>query len=220
MKRGPNIASINWIYFMLLAIPELASGQNNCVLKKDKDNIKVYSCKTQDSEFKAVRAEFELNASIEDYIAVVLDVDSYKEWHYRVVNPRLLTKTNDFELIYYTQISAPWPVSNRDMVLRLKLDQNTKTKVLTVIIESISDYLPVTKHVVRIPESYSKLTLTPMENTKLKAEYYIQVDPGGQIPAWVVNSVSTQAPYETFKKLIDKVERLSKNTASASLIVN
>ena len=203
-----------------LAIPELSSAQNDCVLKKDKDNIKVYSCKTPDSEFKAVRAEFELNATIEDYMAIVLDVDRYKEWHYRVINPRLLHKTSDTELIYYTQISAPWPVSNRDLILRLNLDLNINTGVLTVTLESISDYLPAVDNVVRIPESFSRMTLTPIGNSKLKAEYFIQVDPGGSMPAWVVNMVSTQAPYETFKNLIDRVESLNKNTASASLKVN
>ena len=205
---------------LLLASFVLVSAQNNCTLKKDKDNIKVYSCKTPGSEFKAVRAEFELNASIEDYMAIVLDVDRYKDWHYRAVNPRLLNTISDTELIYYTQISAPWPVSNRDLILRLKLDLNTETSVLTITLESISDYLPREDNVVRIPESYSKMTLTPMGNSKLKAEYFIQVDPGGQIPAWVVNMVSTQAPYETFKNLIERVEWRRKNTASASLIIN
>ena len=220
MKTRLTIARISCFLILTLAIPEIAFSQNNCLLKKDKDNIKVYSCKIAGTDFKAVRAEFELNASIEDYMAIVLDVDRYKEWHYRVVNPRILHKISDTELIYYTQIRSPWPVSNRDMILRLKLDINSETSVLTVIIESISDYLPTVDNVVRIPESYSKMTLTPTGKSKLKAEYYIQVDPGGQIPAWVVNLVSTQAPYETFKNLIERVERRRRNTPSASLTAN
>ena len=220
MKTLAKILNIIGFVLPLLAITELASAQNGCVLKKDKDNIKVYSCKEEDSKFKTVRAEFELNASIEEYIAIVTDIDNYKEWHYRVVNPRLLNKISNTELIYYTQISAPWPVSNRDLILRLKLERNTSTKALTVTLESIADYLPTVKNVVRVPASYSKMTLTPIENSKLKAEYFIKVDPGGQMPAWVVNLVSTQAPYETFKNLMDRLESLKKNTASASYIVD
>ena len=59
-----------------------------------------------------------------------------------------------------------------------------------------------------------------MGNSMLKADYFIQVDPGGQIPAWVVNLVSTQGPYETFKNLIERVESLKKQKATASSIIN
>lgn len=220
MKTLSKILSIIGFLIPLLAIQELASAQNKCELKKDKDNIKVYSCKTKDSKYKTVRAEFELNASIEEYVAVVTDVGNYKDWHYRTVNPRLLDKISDKELIYYTQVGAPWPVSNRDLILRLKLDQNMTTKALTVTLESIADYLPAVKDVVRVAASYSKMTLTPIENSKLKVEYFIKVDPGGKIPAWVVNLVSTQAPYETFKNLMDRLESLKKNSDSASLTVD
>lgn len=220
MKALSKITSIIGFLIPLLAIPELAMAQNDCVLKKDQDNIKVYSCKTKDSKFKTIYAKFELNASIDEYIAVVTDVDNYKEWHYRVVNPRLLDKVSNTELIYYTQISAPWPVSNRDLILRQKLALNTSTKALTVTLESIADYLPTVKNVVRVPASYSKITLTPIGNSKLKVEYFIEVDPGGQMPAWVVNLVSTQAPYETFKNLMDRLESLKRNTTSASVIVD
>lgn len=220
MKALSNILIITGFLLPLLAITKLASAQNECELKKDKDNIKVYSCKTKDSKFKTVRAEFQLNASIDEYIAVVTDVKNYKEWHYRVVNPRLLQIVSSTELIYYTQISAPWPVSNRDLILRQKLELNTTTKALTVTLESIADYLPTVNKVVRVPASYSKMTITPIENSKLKVEYFIRVDPGGQMPAWVVNLVSTQAPYETFKNLMDRLESLKKNTAAASFTVD
>jgi hypothetical protein len=84
----------------------------------------------------------------------------------------------------------------------------------------MADYLPTTKNVVRVPASYSKMTLTPIGNSRLKVEYFIEVDPGGQMPAWVVNLVSTQAPYETFKNLMDRLESLKRNTTAASLIVD
>lgn len=220
MKIVSNMVNIICIITLVLTIPKLAYTQNNCVLKKDQDNIKVYSCKTVDSEFKAVRAEFELNATIDEYIAIVLDVDSYKDWHYRAINPRILDKVSETELIYYTQVSAPWPISNRDLILRLKLNMNMTTKALTVTLKSIPSYLPTVKDFVRVPESYSEMTLTRIENSKLKVEYFIQVDPGGQLPAWLVNLVSTQAPYETFKNLMDRLEKLKKSTSATSNIVD
>jgi hypothetical protein len=220
MKILSKIVNITRILILLLVIPELALAQHDCVLKKDKDNIKVYSCKAENSKFKTVRAVFELNATIDEYIAVVTDVANYKAWHYNVINPKVLDKKSDNEQIYYTEVNAPWPVSNRDMILRQRLEMNNTTKELTVTLESIAEYLPTVENVVRVPASYSKLTITPIGESKLKVEYFIDVDPGGQIPAWVVNLVSTQAPYETFKNLMARIKSLKKNTTSSSSIVD
>jgi START domain-containing protein len=221
MKPTTKINYLLTILTLVLVMNKSGFAQQECVLKKDKDNIKVYSCTSADSKYRAVRADFELDASIAEYMAVVLDVDSYQAWHYRAVNPRLLKRLNDTELIYYTQISAPWPVSNRDMILHLKLQMNEQRDALTVTLESIADYLPEVNDVVRIPKSYSTMTLTANQNSGLNVEYFIQVDPGGQIPAWVVNLVSTQAPYETFRNLRNRLEQLRNSTASTtSAIVN
>jgi len=187
-------------------MPEITIAQKDCDLKKEKDGIKVYSCLTENSEFKTVKAEFILNATIDQYINTVLDVASYGEWHYRSVNPRLLKKISDMELIYYTQVSAPWPINNRDLILRLNLSVDEITKVLTITLECIPEYLPATENVVRVPKLYSKMTFTPINESKLKVDYSIHVDPGGQIPAWIANMFSTQGPYETFKNLKDRLE--------------
>jgi START domain len=206
MKTISAKAIIVLITFLILNIPFIVFAQEDCVLKKQKDGIKVYSCPTVGSEFKTVMAEFELKATIDQYISTVLDVASYKEWHYRSVNPRILKKISDTELIYYTQVSAPWPVSNRDLILRLILDIDPDTKILTATLECIPEYLPVVDNVVRVPKSFSKMTFTPISNSKLKVNYSIHVDPGGQIPAWIANMFSTQGPYETFKNLKDRLE--------------
>jgi hypothetical protein len=202
----------------LFTLPLLLHAQNNCELKKNKDNIKVFSCITADSKFKAVRAEFNINASIDQYIAIVLDVEGYKDWHYRVVNPRILTKINEYELIYYTQLKAPWPVSNRDLILQLNLEKDINTNVLTVTLNSLPDYLPEVEDVIRVPESYSRITLTPIDNSTTKVDYFIKVDPGGEIPPWLVNLFSTQAPYETFKNLKEKIARELNNKAGVSSV--
>jgi len=204
MKPASNKASI--IFISILFLYGSGSAQVNCVLKKEKDNIKIYSCKTQESSFNAIMAEFEVNSTVEKYISIILDVNRYKEWRHREINPRLLKKISDTELIYYTEISAPFPVSNRDLILHLKLNQDVVTKIVTVTLEGMADYLPMMENIVRVPKSLSTMTLTPINESTLRIKYFVQVDPGGEIPAWVANTFSTQAPYETFKNLIKKME--------------
>ena len=49
----------------------------------------------------------------------------------------------------------------------------------------------------------------------IRIEYTIQVDPGGSIPAWVLNLFSTKGPFETFSKLKEML-RQSNNRESGT----
>jgi hypothetical protein len=180
--------------------------QSNCELKKEKNNIKIYSCPTKESSFNTIRAEFEVNSTIEKYISIVVDIENYKTWRYRETEHRLLKRISDTELIYYNQVDAPFPVSDRDMVSHLTISQDTQNKTLTITTESMPAYIPPVDNIIRIPRSKSIMTLTQISESKLKASCIINVDPGGSIPAWVSNTFGTQAPYETFKNLIKEIE--------------
>ena len=191
---------------LLTTLSISVNGQNSCQLKKEQDSIKIYSCPSKESRFNAVKVEFEVNTTIDKYLAVALNVNEFSTWHYREVNPRILKKINENELIYHTQVSAPFPVSNRDLILHVKAKKDALTKTSTITIESLANYLPKVEDVVRVPQSFSKMTLQVISESRLKVDYFIQVDPGGQLPAWLVNAFSTQAPYETFRNLIKKLE--------------
>jgi len=191
---------------LFLFLPLQGMTQTNCVLKKEKDNIKIYGCPVKGSAINDILVEFEANSTIDKYIPIVLDVSHYSEWRYREFNHKLLKKISDTEFIYYAQVSAPFPMSDRDLILHVKISHDPVTKILTVQIESMSDYMPPVDDVVRVPKSVSTMTLTPMGESKLKVSCYVRVDPGGQIPAWVINMFSTQGPYETFRNLREKME--------------
>ena len=190
----------------LLTIIISLKAQDTCELKREEDNIRIYSCRIPGSALNAIRVEFEMNSTIERYKSVVFDIDNYRSWRYRETDQRILKRISNTELIYYARITAPFPVSDRDMVSDLSMSQDSVTKTLTVIVKSIPDYLPAVSNVVRVPKSISVMKLTPIGVSRLKASCRIEADPGGQIPAWVINSFSTQAPYETFKNLRAKME--------------
>ena len=180
-------------------------AQENCDLKKDQDGIKVFTCKTDSSEFKTIRAQFKSYASIDNYLDLVRDINNYKNWHYKSIEPKLLKRVSDYEYVYYTQIEAPWPVQNRDMVLHLRLIK--KNEELSVFLESMPEYLPEDDEYVRVPYSKSIMHLVPdPDGSGINVEFTILADPGGSLPIWVVNLVSAQGPYETFKQMKEILE--------------
>lgn len=176
-------------------------AQKDCELKLNKDSIKVFTCIKENSKFKSVRTTFELHSSLSQLAAMVLDIDRLGDWQYHTLSAKMLKKVSERELIYYTEVAAPIFTSNRDFVIQLTVNQDPMTRVLTINLVSIPNYIPHKKGVVRVPFSNARWTVKPLSASRLSVDYYIEIDLGGAVPPWLVNIVAPQAPYETFKAL-------------------
>lgn len=184
-----------------------AFGQQDCNLKLDKDSIKVYSCELPHSKYKSIKASFQVSSSLSQLAAMVLDIDHLGEWQYKTVSARVVKKIGDHELIYYTEAASPIGINNRDFIIRLTIHQDPVTHVMKIDALGLPDYLPAKPKVVRVPFSKAQWVVRPLSPSRLQVDYTIEIDLGGAIPPWLVNIVSHQAPYETFrdlKKLIGK----------------
>lgn len=182
-------------------------AQNNWALKVDKEGIKVYTKNLTTSPFKAIKTTCIIDASLTTLTAALLDINAGGDWVYATKSCRLLKKISPAEVIYYSEVEIPWPLSNRDFIVLLKVSQDEKTKVVSVDGEGKPSYLPEYKNIVRIQKSYSKWILTPLSNKQVKVEYTLQVDPGGSVPAWIINLFVTKGPYESFKSLRLQVKK-------------
>lgn len=195
------------ITFSLFLLVTPAAGQEDCVLRKDDFGIKVYSCPSKHSKFKLIKAEFTVTATANQLTAMWLDPENYTKWQYNTVESNLVKRLNENEIIYYTEVAAPWPVSNRDLVIHLKVSKDIQTNVLHVSANSVSDIVPLKEQKVRIPSSISSWKVTPISESQFKVEYSMEIDPGGYVPPWMVNMVAAEAPHESFqnfKKIVEK----------------
>ncbi len=196
---------------LLLLSPMDSISQPDCVLRKNQDSIKVYTCKADQSKFKAVKARFTVNATYSELASMLLDIENFNHWQYKTIHARVLKNISESELIYYAEVEAPWPVSNRDVVIQMKMAQDTVTKWLTISGKSVPDFIPKKNHLVRVPVSNSKWIVKSINKSRLEAEYIVQIDPGGSVPAWLVNLFAADAPHETFRAFREKI-RLHKKS--------
>jgi hypothetical protein len=196
----------NLIVFILFSFPWIAIGQTeNCHLKREKDGIKVYTCKTDGERFRMVRAEFVLeNTSIEKLEKFLWDVDNYVSWQYRALAAQQLTKPDNDEMTYRVEVNAPWPVENRELILRFKIIRDHLPERMDIDIQTIEWAQPPPHGMVRVP--FSKATWQIWRDGRsLKVDYWLQIDPGGYVPPLLVNLALADGPYETFKKLKDQI---------------
>lgn len=194
------------LFYFLFTICSTSQAQENCHLKKNQDGIKIYLCETEGSSFKTIKVSFKTKGNLKSYASGVLSIDGYKEWQNSILNIYTLKIINQLELIYYSEVDAPWPVSNRDLIFHLIMKQDSSTKILTVSLEQLPNYIPQKEGIIRIPRANSLLTVTPIDKNHLKVNYVIHVDPGGDIPAFIANIFSANTPWHTFSNFKHKLE--------------
>ena len=183
------------------------TGQYNWKLSKDKDGIKVYQSELQHSSYKAIKVECILEGSYDKLIAVLKNVNAQKDWVYHNKTAYMVKQVNPYEFYYYTEASLPWPMSNRDAVVHLKMDRDSLNRFLKIISVSVPDYLSEKSGIVRVTKSTISWNVTmPTANT-INITYIFEAEPGGSIPAWVANAFVDKGPYETFKKLGEILKR-------------
>lgn len=195
------------ILSLILFTTLFTNAQQDWKLKTDKDNIKIYTSPSTDSKIKALKVVCKVDASLSQMAAILLDVSSGTEWVYKTKSVSILKKVSPTEIIYHSEIDMPWPLSNRDFVVRIKLAQNATTKILTVDTENMPDYIPGISGIVRVRHSDVKWILKPLEKNQVLVEYRLLVDPGGAIPPWLVNMFSTKGPFECFKSLKEQLKK-------------
>ncbi len=193
-----------FISILLFLSWNLCSGQNDCDLKISKDSIFVYTCKNPTSNLKAIKCNFTIRTTLSKLAGYILDVPAYTQWQYNTIESDLVKVISENEIIYRAVVHAPWPVTDRELVVKVKITQDPSSKIMTVRASNISSYLPENNDYVRIKESFGAWIVTPQEDGLLKVVYSFKVDPGGSIPAWLLNLAIAEGPYQTFKNLIDR----------------
>lgn len=171
------------------------------VLRKDQDSIRVFVADDPAVAIKQIRAEFTLKATPEALINELLRADRYREWQYNTIRSEILETISPIELVYYCEISAPWPVDNRDVIVQLKVDRPPGAKSFTIKTYCLPDARPKREGIVRVPVSRGDWHVKQVGPEMLKVDFRIQIDPGGAVPAWLVNLTLAQAPFYSFSNL-------------------
>lgn len=188
------------IFSTVMLFPFFCKAQEDWKLKQSKEGIEIYTKPLENSHLKGIKVKCALPVTLSQLVTVIMDVNTAAEWVYSTKSSTLLKKINAGELYYYSEVNLPWPISNRDFIAHLKVTQDPHTKVVTIDGPVVSNYLPEKKDIVRVRSSYGKWVLTPQKNN-VKIEYTLETDPGGSLPAWLVNLFVAKGPHETFKNL-------------------
>lgn len=199
---------VSGLLFLLFTVNAFLSfSQSECDLKKDKDGIKVYTCKSDSSKFRSLIAEFDLeNTSLQTLENFLWDVNNYVNWQYNMVESGLIKRINDQVMIYRSEIDAPWPVEDREMLVQFSVIRDQFPEELTFLIYTITYDYPLKENVLRVP--YSNATWQVKRNgNSLHVKYMMKINPGGYVPPMLVNLAMAEGPYVSFLNLKRMIEK-------------
>ncbi|WCL49359.1 START domain-containing protein [Leptospira sp. GIMC2001] len=191
------------IFFLLLAFGASSVYSQSTEWKeaKKKNGITVLTREYSGSSIDEFMGKTEVEASLSQVVSLLSDPAACEYLYFNCKELVVLSNANN-RAVFYLRNGAPWPVANRDVVVERLLNQNPKTKVITMKLkktESVSK--PSPSGVVRIEEFDAVWRLTPLSSGKVRVEYQAHFEPGGSVPQSVINLVITDTPYNTLANI-------------------
>lgn len=203
--RKITLKSLALICCLFTFFPSFA--QEDWRLRKSAEGIEVYTKKIDGSALEAFRGITHVSASISSLTAVLYDVGTFPEWMFMTPTSELISRENKSIQIHYTITDSPWPVADRDAVIRYQYKYDESNGSLLVLIDALPDLMPEKEGLVRVKISQGIWRFTPENHGLVKVEYELHADPNGNIPAWLVNSAAVDTPFKTLKALKAQVKK-------------
>lgn len=192
--------------FILSSANTLA--QEEWKLAKDKNGIKIFIRSIEGTKLKEYKGEAIISVTIEQLYNYLIKVENYKEWVYECKESTLISKVDNIEYIYYSIYKIPWPFNDRDIVTKMEISSSNEEKhIITLETKLIEGIKEKKENLVRIPEYYEITTLVKQENRAVKMIMEGYLDPGGEIPKWIINMFLADGPYESIINIREILEQ-------------
>jgi hypothetical protein len=121
----------------------------------------------------------------------------------------LIKQLGPGKLIYYSEIEVPWPATNRYFYANFDLKEDSLSHSIKVISLNLPDYLPVSKDLLQVTFVKGLWNISTISKKAIHIDYILELNPGGNLPSWVLNLYSTKGPLETFENIRQKMTALN-----------
>lgn len=205
MKTIPNWL-VCTVISVLASLPALAAHavEEDWKLEKEEDAIRIYTRAVEGSDFAAIRASAVMKTNSDAVANALGDGDGCAQWRSMCKSSRVLEVVSEVERLIYMVLDLPWPLSDRDVVMRsiTTIDPDTKTAIVSL--NSDSDAYPEQKNV--RAECNGRFVIKVINDTEVEVAYEMHADLGGSISADMVKSrqlASTLEEMAALRKLLE-----------------
>ncbi len=185
---------------MLLVASASTVAAADWTLMRDRDGIQVYSRPAEGSAIREIRAVTRMSATPATVATVLRDVNRRPQWDHTCARAAIHATVGPDEQILYYDLDLPWPVEDRDMVMRNQWQHDPDGKI-TAVATSVADVIPPRNDRVRVTRASERWELQPSDSGGVTVVLTAHIDPAGPLPSWLVNSMSVDAPFDALDNL-------------------
>ncbi len=190
-----------------LAGSALAGSENQWKFIDEDDGIHTWMLEIPGQDLPGFRGQTVIKSSAKGVLDNMLNWKEHTKWMYRCAESTLLERIDDESAFLYNRTSAPWPVWDRDVVVK-SLVQHTPDYAKVNVSFANVDYpkKPAHEKIVRMPKLVGFYKMWETEPGKTTVMYQVEADIGGSIPKWLAKRAARDLPYTTLFRLRERVE--------------
>lgn len=201
-------AALQLLTLMMVLFATSLQAEEAWQVARDEQGIVVSTRKVEGSAIAESRAVVQLSGvTLAQVVEVIRDVPHQSAWVDSVDESRILTTLSPDERINYTLSKAPWPVADRDAVVHSKVSHDPASGAVYIESHAEPDYIPEKKGIVRVRKVDSSWRITPQADGHIEVTYQVHSEPGGHLPAWLINSVVYEQPFKTLRNLRERLQQ-------------
>ena len=170
----------------------------------NKDNIKVYTRKTDSTSIKEYKVTMQVKSPIDTVVKKILDIKNLKNWSYRIAESSLVKKINDSTWVFYIHNDVEWPVKDRDHVSKVQFKK--KNNEYHILLTPYNNFVKEKENVVRLTRFRGVWTLKKIDAAYTQVTQQLYGDPESNIPPFFINMMIAKAPFQTFKNMKSQLE--------------
>lgn len=174
--------------------------EGNWEFRVEHKGISIYSSTIEGSDILGFKGETEFQVSYRKLIALFNDFPSYRRWVHQIADMEVLDRNDELEYIIRQVINAPWPMQQREMIVRTSLHTAGESAV-AVTMQGMPDYLPPNPDYFRVRELHGVWIFTPTTEGRIHITFVMHMNPGGDVPAALSNTALFEVPFYSLQKL-------------------
>ena len=181
---------------------------NTCSLRLQRDWLKIFTCPVPTSDFLSFVGIAVIDAPQHSVLHLLYDLEAATEWVWKTREMRILKELSEDEgRIVYQLVSAPWPLSDREIISRSVGYKDPETEEIFIKMTAVPDFLPEHEHYVRVPQLEGAWNIMPISEKQCRVVFRLHLEPGGEIPSWLANIAVIDTPYHTMANMREMVKR-------------
>jgi hypothetical protein len=138
---------------------------------------------------------------------MLTNVPQLKNWIFHSKSSELVKKNSPYDLVYRGETEMPWPMSNRDIVIHLRINTDSLPEFLTITGSSEPGLVPESGKNVRVKHYKASWKVSQINPNSIRIHYVLELDPGGSVPGWIANMFVAKGPFETFSNLEKELKK-------------